>query len=134
MSLTVALTTTSPVLKPADDVATANFGWDVRMPTDDEWQELLDNCRSEWTQQNGLYGRRFTGPNGSSLFLPAAGFRYGSELYHAGSYGYYWSASLNESDPDYAWGMRFYSDYQGVSIDGRGLGRSVRAVCSRSQN
>ena len=120
-------------LKPCDDAATVILGKGARMPTASEWQELLDNCRSEWTQQNGVYGRRFTGPNGKSLFLPAAGSRYGSGLYSAGSFGYYWSASLDESDPNYAWSVYFDSDDQYVYLSySRCGGFSVRAV--RSQN
>ncbi len=67
-----------------------------------------------------------------SLFLPAAGNRNGSEFNNAGSNGNYWSASLNESNPNNAWGMNFGSDYQDVSARGRFYGQSVRAV--RSQN
>ena len=119
-------------LKPCDDAATVILGKGARMPTASEWQELLDNCRSEWTQQNGVYGRRFTGPNGKSLFLPAAGYRFGSGLSYAGSYGNYWSASLYESYPRYAWNMFFNSDDQLVYDGYRYGGQSVRAV--RSQN
>ena len=119
-------------LKPCDDAATVNLGKGARIPTTSEWQELLDNCRSEWTQQNGVYGRRFTGPNGKSLFLPAAGYRYGSDLYYAGSSGDYWSASLGEDGPSLAWYMYFNSDDQNVYYYYRYYGQSVRAV--RSQN
>ena len=61
------------ILLPEDDAATANWGNGWRMPTKEEWQELLDNTTVTWTQQNGVNGRLFTGSNGNSLFLPAAG-------------------------------------------------------------
>ena len=73
-------------LQPGDDAATAQWGSGWRMPTKDEWQELLDNTTTTWTTQDGVNGRLFTAANGNSLFLPAAGYRGGSNLYDAGSY------------------------------------------------
>ena len=119
-------------LEASDDVATAVLGSGARIPTEAEWQELLDNTTAEWTTQNGVNGRKFTAANGSSLFLPAAGYRFGSSLGRDGAYGGYWSSSLDESDPLGAWNMRFDSDRQDVDNYGRSYGRSVRAV--RSQN
>ena len=66
-------------LEATDDAASVNWGGNWRMPTQDEMQELLDNCTQVWTTQNGVNGRLFTGPNGNSIFLPAAGGRDGSE-------------------------------------------------------
>ena len=120
-------------LQPSDDVATAKLGDGARMPTETEWNELLDNTTSEWTTENGVYGRRLTASNGKSLFLPAAGYRWGSELDDAGEYGGYCSSSLYADYPNYAWYFLFRSDYQGVSGNGRQCGFSVRAVCA-SQN
>ena len=68
------------------DAATVNLGSDWRMPTKDEMQEMVDKCSWEWTQINGVNGYKVTGPNGNSIFLPAAGFNYsilsGSSLYY----------------------------------------------------
>lgn len=119
-------------LEASDDVATAVLGSGARIPTKAEWQELLDNTTAEWTTQNGVNGRRFTASNGNSLFLPAAGGRLGSSLDGGGTGGHYWSSSLLESRPYYAWSMYFNSDYQGVYSYYRLYGLSVRAV--RSQN
>ena len=115
-------------LESTDDAATTILGGGARTPTQAEWQELVDNTTSEWTTMNGVYGRKFTASNGKSIFLPAAGNRFGSELYNDGTYGSYWSSSLYETRPYYAWGMDFYSDGQGVSYYSRYYGRSVRAV------
>ena len=119
-------------LEAGDDVATQVLGNGARIPTKAEWQELLDNTTAEWTTVNGVYGRKYTASNGNSLFLPAAGYRYGSGLYGAGSYGNYWSASLYEGSPYNAWYMYFSSDGQYVDDSNRSDGFSVRAV--RSQN
>ena len=120
------------VLDLEDDAARANWGGDWRMPTYDEMRELYDNCTWEWTTQNGVNGSKFTGSNGSSIFLPAAGF-YGYNLYDAGSVGSYFSSSLSTDDPNNACSLDFTSGYVGVSYSSRRFGRSVRPVCP-SQN
>ncbi|MBQ6955005.1 MAG: hypothetical protein IJP80_00090, partial [Bacteroidales bacterium] len=77
------------VLEAMDDAATQALGSGARMPTADEWRELINNTTSAWTTQNGVKGRKFTASNGKSLFLPAAGCRWDDELNDAGSYGDY---------------------------------------------
>ena len=124
----------NPTTLPSNkDAATANWGSGWRMPTSTEMQELLDYCTRTWTTQNGVNGRLFTGPNGNSIFLPAAGYRYDSELYDAGSYGHYWSSSLFTDYTDYAWGLYFNSVDYTMSGNYRGYGLTVRPVCV-SQN
>jgi hypothetical protein len=114
-------------LQLGDDAATANYGG--RTPTKEEWQELMDHTTIQWTTQNGVNGCRFTGSNGNSLFLPAAGLRGDSSLYGDGDYGYYWSSSLG-TDPGRAWDFSFGfgSDYQYAGSGIRYYGYSVRAV------
>ena len=124
-------------LLPEDDAATANWGSDWRMPTYEEWAELLANTTDTWTQQNGVYGRLFIASNGNSLFLPATGYYEGSSLYGAPSYGFYWSSSLctGRLSPNNAWVFYVESSYPGMEyIYGRNCGRSVRPVRSASQN
>ncbi len=120
------------ILQPGDDAATANYGG--RTPTQAEWQELIDNTTSQWTTINGVNGRCFTGSNGNSLFLPAAGSRWGSSLYDAGSLGNFWSSSLVTDYPSYpysAWILDFGCCWDYPYVDGgdsRFNGFSVRAV------
>lgn len=112
-------------LQPGDDAATAHYGG--RMPTREEWQELYNHCTSTWTTLNGVNGRCFTGPNGNSVFLPAAGYRWYDEVYYAGSIiGFYWSSSLYTSYPLDAWYFIFDSGY--MFGNDRYYGLSVRAV------
>ena len=115
-------------LDPKDDAAYVNWGENWRMPTKDQLEELQTECTWTWTTQNGVNGRLVIGPNGNSLFLPAAGDRYDSSLYDVGSYGYYWSRALYSSKPNYAFYLSFYSGYVGWRSYLRRSGRAVRAV------
>ena len=110
------------------DVARSKWGGSWRLPTEKELEELKNNCKWEWTTQNGKKGCKVTGPNGNSIFLPAAGFRGGSSLYLAGEYGYCWSSPPHESIDDYAYTLYFYSSSHGVDSGNRSNGLSVRPV------
>lgn len=81
-------------LELADDAARVNWGGNWRMPTKAEQDELRNNCTWSWTTQNGVKGYQAKSKNGNSIFLPAAGSRYLSELIKVGLDGYYWSSSL----------------------------------------
>ena len=116
-------------LELTDDAARVNWGGSWRMPTRAEQDELRNNCTWIWTTQNGVNGYKVTSnKNGNSIFLPAAGYRYNSNLYGAGSNGHYWSSSLLTSDSYRAYDLPFNSSvYWGY--DNREYGHSVRAVC-----
>ena len=116
------------VLESSDDVASVKLGGKWRMPTDAEWTELRTKCTWTWTTQNGVNGRLVTATNGNSIFLPAAGYRNLTGLYNAGSYGYFWSSSLNTGSPYRAWGVSFGSDYVSRLSISRYYGFSVRPV------
>ena len=117
-------------LDPSDDAATANWGANWRMPTTEQQQELVENCTWTWTTLNGVYGQQGTGPNGNTIFLPAAGERGLESLYYVGSDGFYWSRTLSPADSYDAYGLIF--DSGGVSwryyLRSRLDGRTVRAV------
>jgi len=116
-------------LEPEDDAAYVNWGPSWRMPTKEQIIELRGSCTWQWTNRNGLRGQLVTGPNGNTLFLPAAGFRRGKDNIDFGSYGHYWSRVLDVTNPFYTYCLRF--DYSG-SVSwlnlSRNFGRSVRAV------
>ena len=117
------------VLDFADDAARINWGGTWRMPTDAEWTELKTKCTWTLTSQNGVNGRKVTGPNGNSIFLPTAGYRNGTYLSDAGLFGLYWSSSLSTGRPDSAWYVFFYSDLVGrLNYLDRYYGHSVRPV------
>ena len=117
------------VLDRADDVAHVKWGGTWRMPTKAEQDELCDNCTWTWTTQNGVTGYKVTGSNGNSIFLPAAGCRYGTEVSYRDSCGYYWSSSLDSNNSHWACSLGFASGRRGWGNGGRCGGRSVRPVC-----
>ena len=111
-----------------DDAANANWGSDWRMPTKAEQNELRTKCTWTWSMKNGIKGYTVTGPNGNSIFLPAAGDRYDSDLGGAGSDGYYWSSSLYTYYSNRAYDLYFSSGIVDLGGSYRYGGRSVRPV------
>ena len=126
-------TDTKTTLDPDDDVAHVKWGGDWHMPTKDEFTELLNNCTWTWTTLNDVNGYRVTsnksGYTDRSIFLPAAGYRYGTSLNYAGEHGDYWSSSLYSDGPYDARFLYFRSGHHYTSYGYRSYGRSVRPVC-----
>ena len=82
------------------------------MPTDAEISALVNNCTTTWTTQNGVYGGLVTGKGAyadRSIFLPAAGFGYDSNLDYHGSEGYCWSSTPDSDNSNAAWDLNFYA-------------------------
>ena len=107
------------------------------MPTQSQFQELLDNTTSEWVNctylgpdhtDHTVMGRKFTASNGNSIFIPASGNRGGSSFINQGSYGYVWSSSLNSDFPYLAWDLYFNSGDCFMFGNGRYYGFTVRPV------
>ena len=132
-SATYGIVDNKTVLDLEDDVAHVKWGGSWRMPTSADLNELRNSCTWTWTTQNGVDGYKVTGPNGNSIFLPAAGLRDGTGLNSSGSGGHYWSSSSYESGGnsacDSACDLHFYSndDYD-IFISSRYYGQSVRPV------
>ena len=113
-------------LDPEDDVAHVKWGGTWRMPTLNEQIELLNYCTWTWTTQNGVIGYIITGPNGNSIFLPAAGYRHGFEVRHSSALGYYWASDSNFRE--YACNLYLlYNSHNNFNED-RCYGLSVRPV------
>lgn len=116
---------------PSYDAARANWGGSWRMPTMGEMEELLDKCIWQWTTQSGICGYKVTGPNGNSIFFPAAGEcndAEGTSLHLVGKNGYYWTSTPDESSTRDARGLNFGSNFYRVGRDDRYFGRTVRPV------
>ena len=110
------------------DTARENWGGTWRMPTNAEFEELCNKCTWTWTSQGGHKGCKVTGPNGNSIFLPAAGWRSGTDRLFVGVDGYYWSSTLGSSYSRCARDLFFGSSRHYTDYDNRRYGRSVRPV------
>ena len=120
------------VLDLEDDAAHMNWGGNWRMPTKAELDELFDNCTWLWTTQNGVNGRLFTGPNGNSIFLPAAGGKGYTDWEYPGG-ALFWSSSLRTEYPSGAYARNFMKSQKNwySSEMSRIYGFSVRPVCPK---
>ena len=133
------------LLESCDDAATVLWGEDWRLPTKEEFQELIDKCQWEWTRINYHWGYNVTGPNGNSIFLPAGGMmRRKTEYVNYESGLYYWTSSCKFDDPERepkAWSFTSNSDGPDKSKDRHMIisltplsiptGRSIRPVTSK---
>ena len=104
------------------DAARMQWGSSWRLPTQTEFQELIDQCTWEWTTEGGHNGMRVTGPNGHSIFLPAAGTRIDAGFHGHGSAVYYWSGINAQCDH----AVCLYSQFMGTNS--RFIGHPVRPV------
>lgn len=136
------------VLDLEDDAAHINMGGDWRMPTKEKFQELVDNCDTEWTEINGLYGLRFISKiNHKSIFIPAWNTCLGTSTPPSPTFETsnkccrYWSSSLDTENMYVAYTLdvdndgkeinpcsNYYSNY------GRCAGRSIRGVLPLKEN
>lgn len=119
-------------LEPEDDAATQIMGSEWRMPTKDEFDELLSGTTYEFTTVNDVIGWKFTSNTDTSkyIFIPAAGLCNNDSVGSVDSYGNVWSSSLDTSGrPDSAWNLCFDLYYWcKMETNGRWVGRSVRGV------
>ncbi len=110
------------------DAATANWGLPWQMPTWNQFEELIDNCITIWTTQNGIVGCKFAGPSGGTIFLPAAGYSSYDGVGSVGSSGNYWSSTLDGPNPGGPFWLFFMNDWPIRNIGPRACGHSVRPV------
>ena len=110
------------------DAARANWGSTWRMPTKAEMEELIDNCTWTWITQSGVEGWKVTGPNGNSIFLPAAGHCVNTSRYGVGLHGVYSGSTPDESNDLNAYRLYFISGSHEVNCFYRYFGHTVRPV------
>ena len=120
-------------LKPEYDAAYKATNGMARMPTHEDFQELLDNTINEWIEDyngTGVNGYKFTSKTDESkhIFIPAAGNCCYGLVAIVGSKGYVWSSSLYTSNTDYTWNLSFYSDNCYMNLYKRCYGQSLRGV------
>lgn len=124
------------ILEPEDDAAHVYIGGDCRMPTRNEYMELMNACNKTWVENyngTGINGCLFTLKSDSTktLFFPSAGFLYGTEWRNVGSGSYYWMSSLYNNYPYQGTTLLSYNDYCNSNSSIRFYGQSVRAVKPR---
>ncbi|MBR6979584.1 MAG: hypothetical protein IKH88_07095 [Prevotella sp.] len=79
------------------DVASARMGAPWKMPTSNQWNELIDYCNWDWVKYKGRHGWQVTGPNGNKIFIPAGGMK-GKSWYEEDEFGYYWTSNFDRED------------------------------------
>ena len=119
-------------LDPEDDAATQIMGGKWRMPTQTDFQELIDNTTNKWVDNfnnSGVSGMKFTGSNGNSIFIPTSGYRSESTFGGQGNSAIVWSSSLNKDVSTHAFRLLFRSGF--ISADASSIrcnGYTVRGV------
>lgn len=111
-----------------DDIATKKWGSKWRMPTKEEFEELSEDCTWKWTTKDGVNGYEVKGDNGNSIFLPAAGYYYGSSRQEDGETGYYWSSTPYQNNSR-AYGIDFNEEGRNIYRYALSYEQSVRPVC-----
>lgn len=111
------------ILEKGDDVAFVKWGDGWRMPSADEFSELIQECSWTWDSYNNVVGYTITGKNGNTIFLPASG---NSEMYNVGTM--YWSRSRSINDGN-AYCLYFTSLEFLLNVKNRIIGCSVRPIC-----
>ena len=133
------------IYKTDRDVANKVYGSWVTMPTIDEFEELFTECNKEWVEdtENHVAGYKFTGPNGNSIFLPAAGTRTQGNVSGEGLNGYYLSGSINATDNRFAMAYNFDKNaarrtttpvYQALAIRPVSVAKNVKFVKEKLYN
>lgn len=117
------------ILEPQEDVATSRLGKGWRMPTKDEMEELVNECKWTWERLNGQLGWKVTGKNGKSIFLPAAGAYSSYRIAGVNELGRYWTSTRDNSNYS-AFNLRFKDGRESIVVvdDTRFYGRPIRAV------
>lgn len=117
-------------LTMSHDAANVNWGSSWRMPTKEDVKEILENCTCTFFCIDGKRGRKLTGPNGNSIFLPASGKRYSNFVAEDIDDGWFWISSASQG------GIPYYADMIsfGFLLDAylnaynRYMGYSIRPV------
>lgn len=99
------------VIDPDDDAARVNLGVGYRIPTQEDWKELLDECNWQAvtitlpeimnpSQTKTIARWKVTGPNGNSIILPmTGGFEFAGGYSHNDKNNtYYTTANLSPAE------------------------------------
>lgn len=115
------------------DIARHLWAETWRIPTRAEAQELIEKCQWFWTMVNGVPGFQVMGKTGNSIFLPAAGSRFGMEYEDAYYCGRLWTSDINKGDKNRAYMLEFCQMDIAVAAMGRHCGLNIRPVLEKQQ-
>jgi uncharacterized protein (TIGR02145 family) len=116
-------------LQSEEDVATQKLGDGWRMPTEDELLELIEKCEWREAERDGCYGFEIVAPNDNTIFLPAAGYKHDTTLYHDGWEALYWSASaVADNDNKRAKALQANNHERSLQEHYRYYGATIRPV------
>ena len=108
-----------------------------KMPTKDQYQELIDNTYSEWTSINGVNGKKFTSKTDSSkyIFLPAGGYWWVPNIASihtkAESSGRYWATEIRDYITSSPFCLSFDSSNLTIYDSPRSHGISIRSTSTK---
>lgn len=112
-----------------DDAARQIWGSYWRMPSKEDFEELMDYCKFEWAQYGGVFGYKFTSKinNDKHIFLPAAGYRKEKSKVDDNK-GCYWTTAVSPTNTARAKTFYFSSEKANISDNFRYCGLSIRPV------
>lgn len=119
----------------SSDAASKLLGDQWRLPSEEQVQELLDECDWKWTAVDGQYGYLVSGRSGQTLFLPAAGCVFLQGCKYVNEFGYYWTGARDPNDNKLAKELVVDMDKNNVKIvSGKQyVGRSIRPVYKKNE-
>lgn len=119
----------SKITTARNDAATSILGGKWSMPTEEQFEELMSECRWNWKMIDGHNGYEIIGKNGNSIFFPASGWIRDTIVEYQNQYGYYWTCERNTYNTSYARSLQFPRNVQGIVGNGYlYYGRSIRPV------
>lgn len=116
------------IYKTTQDLVWNATGGKATLPSYQDYEELFAKCDAEWTSVDGVAGYKLTGPNGNSIFLPAAGSRSANDITGEGTTGYYATGSINANDPNYCVAYQFSSSNRARTLIPVYQAAAVRAI------
>ncbi|MBO4560567.1 MAG: Ig-like domain-containing protein [Bacteroidaceae bacterium] len=121
-------------LELVDDVARIEWGGFWRIPTKEEFEELVNNCSFTSTTKNGVDGyeirSQIAGYEDQSIFLPTTGYKMSIYTYDEERY-WYWTSSIDNQFSSGAWTFVYDRPIRDFFSLRRYYGLPVRPVCSR---
>ena len=117
------------------DMATVKWGKEWKIPSKENWKELIEKCK--WTREKAfhVYGYRVEGPSGNSIFLPNTGLRLGETISDTDA-GYYWTSEMAQNDRTCAYYYYFEANKHNDIVNTKNYvysGKAVRPIREKQE-